>query len=131
MPYGKILKFLISGTTVAGTDLVFLFVLVKLCGVPYVPASVIAFVIAVSLSFVLQKFWTFQDYSTDILQKQVMQYVGTACMNLLGNTLGIYVLVDIFSAHYLVAQFALMLFFACTNYLLYLSIFAKRNKESV
>jgi len=123
MPYRKILKFLISGATVAGTDLVMLFVLVHLSGLPYLPSSVFAFIIAVSVSFVLQKFWTFQDYSTDVLRRQIVQYVGTACMNLAGNTIGIYVLVDIFFVHYLIAQFALMLFFACTNYLLYLSIF--------
>ena len=127
MPYRKILKFLISGATVAGTDLVMLFILVHLCTLSYLPSSIIAFVIAVSVSFVLQKFWTFQDYSTDALRRQIVQYVGTACMNLAGNTLGIYVLVDIFSVHYLIAQFALMLFFACTNYLLYLSIFAQRK----
>lgn len=124
MPYKKILKFLISGATVAGIDLAILFVLVHFHHLSYLPASAIAFVVAVAASFMLQKFWTFENRSAEFMGRQLFQYVGVALMNLGGNTLGMYLLVDMLFVQYVIAQILLMLLFAIMSFLLYRKIFA-------
>lgn len=122
----RIAKYLISGSTVAFIDLVLLYVLVDMVHVNYLPASVFAFVVAVTTSFILQKYWTFEDQSRDRVKRQFTQYWGVAAINLVGNTIFIFILVDFAGFHYLISQTFLMAIFAIINYFLYRIIFKIR-----
>ena len=71
----RFLRFLISGGTAAVVDLLFLYVLTDGIHMWYLLSSVLAFLAAFSVSFTLQKRWTFRDRSNDRLHVQAPVYL--------------------------------------------------------
>lgn len=115
----KILKFLISGSAAAGTNLFILYAITEWFGIWYLLSSVISFVIAFFVSFTLQKFWTFKDNSTDKIHKQATIYFGYALLGVIVNTIFVYTLVELLGAHYFVAQFISSGLIAVANFFVY------------
>src|SRR3989344_1493750 len=68
--YQRLLRYLAAGSCAAVVDFVFLYVITDILGVHYLLASILAFLVAFVVSFTLQKFWTFQDHSTDRVHTQ-------------------------------------------------------------
>lgn len=100
----RIVRFLFSGGLATATDLVLLFIFVNWYGLNYLPSSVLAFVAGMSVSFLMQKFFTFKDYSRDRIHKQTAFYFGFHILNLCLNTLLMYVCVTLLNVPYLIAQ---------------------------
>jgi putative flippase GtrA len=100
----KVAKYIISGGTAAVVDLFFLYIFVEKFGLWYVFSAILAFLIAFSVSFSLQKFWTFKDTSTDKVHKQASVYFIVSVVNLGLNTLLMYIFVDIVKLHYFPSQ---------------------------
>lgn len=98
------MRFLISGGSAAVTNLVVLFTLVHFFYAWYLLASVISFVCAVSVSFIMQKFFTFNDYTREKIRRQSALYLSVQIFNLGVNTLLMYTSVDLLGIHYIVAQ---------------------------
>ncbi len=71
------------------------------------------------MSFSLQKFWTFADRSVEGMKVQLTSYFLVALGNLTLNTASMYVLVDHFQIHYLLAQIATMAVLAMVSYVVY------------
>lgn len=101
----KALRYLMSGGTAAAVNFLFLYIFTELFGVYYLVSVVLAFLIAVVVSFVLQKYWTFQDRSKDMMHKQAMVYVGVAICNTILNTFLVFVFVEYVHIHYMLGQF--------------------------
>ncbi len=103
--YQRLLRYLVAGGCAAAIDFAFLFLFTDIFGVHYLLSSVLAFLVAFIFSFLVQKFWTFQDHSTENLHMQAVLYFVVAGVNLLLNTLLMYVFVEWFSLWYILAQF--------------------------
>jgi putative flippase GtrA len=73
-------------------------------GVPYLIGSIAAFLVALVVGFILQKYWTFEERTNERAHKQFMLYSTLALCNLVVNTLVVYLLVEHALVHYLVAQ---------------------------
>ena len=101
----KILRYLFSGGTAFGVDFFFLYFFTELVGLHYLLSVVVAFLIAVVVSFILQKFWTFQNNSKADLRRQAVVYITVAIINTGLNTLLVYIFVEYASLHYLLGQF--------------------------
>jgi putative flippase GtrA len=114
----KITKYIIAGGTAAVVDLFCLHIFVRYLHLWYLVAAVIAFLVAFCVSFTLQKFWTFKDGSTKV-KTQAGVYFGVSIINLCINTLLMYLFVETFSAHYLVAQFIASGILAVSSYFIY------------
>lgn len=99
----RVLKFLLTGTIGLSVNLGTFHTLYVL-GVPYLAGSVGAFIVAMCVGFVLQKYWTFEEHTFGRAHTQFMLYVMLTLGNLGVNTLIVYVLVEYTGAHYLVAQ---------------------------
>lgn len=99
-----IVRYLISGAMAATVDLLTLYLLTSGLGVWYLPSSVAAFCVALVVSFVLQKFWTFRNRSRRRFYSQATTYFLIALTNLGINTLIIYFLVDFLKLFYLLGQ---------------------------
>jgi putative flippase GtrA len=99
----RVLKFLITGTVGLIVNLG-VFHALYVFGVPYLTGSVTAFFIALAIGFILQKYWTFEDHTSEHVHTQFAFYTVLALGNLTFNTGIVYALVDRFGAHYLVAQ---------------------------
>ncbi|MFA6273107.1 MAG: GtrA family protein [Candidatus Paceibacterota bacterium] len=114
-------RYLIGGACGAATNVFFLFLLVDVFGVWYLQAAVWSFLISWLVSFLLQKYWTFQNYSTEngVLQKQATLFFAVSFLNLGINTLLMYIFVDFFQLWYLLAQVFSSALIAISSFFIY------------
>lgn len=117
--YSKVLKYLISGGSAAVVNLTVLYVSTDIFHVWYIASSVLASIIAFFVSFFLQKFWTFNNASVDLIKKQLALYVLVAIINLVLNTLLMYLFVEFGQLHYLLAQIVTSGLIAVESYFVY------------
>ncbi len=103
--YQRLLRYLVSGGTAAAVDLLFLYLLTDVLHMHYLAAAVLAFLIAFAVSFLLQKFWTFEDDSLHNVRAQAVMYFVVAAANLGVNTLLMYAFVEWAHLWYMLAQF--------------------------
>ena len=115
----KAIKFVIAGGTSAGISVAALFLLTNFLHVWYLFSSLIAFVPAFAVSFLLQKFWTFGDNSMLAIKKQLLSYFVIVVSNPLLNTPLLYLFVEFAHFHYIVAQIIVGAVIAVMSYFLY------------
>jgi len=102
--YRTAIKFVISGSTSAGVDLLSLFILHGLLKMHVVIAASISFVLAFAVSFIFHKFWTFRNEDRKKAHLQAIVYFSVATVNLALNAQFIYFLVKKVGIFYLYAQ---------------------------
>lgn len=115
----RIIRYLISGGTATFTDLVLLFLLTNVAHIWYLTSSVLALVGGFAVSFVLQKFWTFRSHSMRGVHLQLSMHVSLSLLNIVINTVLMYVFVQFVFLPYLVAQFLAAGLLACANFFIY------------
>lgn len=115
----KLIRYVTSGGTAALTNMTALFLLVHFGHVYYLYASILAFLISVGVSFMMQKFWTFRDTHVHDIHSQFARYTLVVFSNLLLNTVLMYVLVEKAGVWYLSAQFFTVIVIAFVGYFAY------------
>lgn len=121
----RIIRYLFSGGTAAAVNLGLLFVLTHYVGLHYIISGVISFCIAVVVSFLMQKKWTFEDHSTEDTHKKFVIYVTVAIVNLCVNTFLLFLLTDFAHFHYMVSQFITSGLVAIWSFFIYKIVFKK------
>ncbi len=114
--YIQIIRYIFAGGFATASNLVILFIGVKYFKLWYLTSAIIAFCCAVIISYLLQKFWTFKNYSTQNMYKQFLSFFLFALIMLGVNTLLMYVFVALIGFQYLLAQAFISLIIACINY---------------
>ena len=117
--YSRLVKFLISGGTATLTNLFVVYLFTDVFHVFYLVSSGVAFVASFLVSFTLQKFWTFNNRSLEVVHKQLIIAIGVAGGNLLLNTFLMYVFVEHVGLHYLLGQLATSALIACETFFVY------------
>lgn len=117
--HSRLVKFLISGGTATLTNLVVVYVLTDVFQVFYLVSSGIAFVTSFTVSFTLQKFWTFSNPSLDVVHRQLIISLIVAGCNLFINIFLMYCFVDKLGIHYLAGQLMTSALIACETFFLY------------
>ena len=125
-----VFRYIISGGTSAFVDLFFLYVLNSVLNFYYLTSAIIAFCIAFCVSFVLQKFWTFKNHSTEDVHKQVFIYLGTSLFGLSFNTLLMYLFVDYFGIFVILSQIFAGIIVACFTFFISRKVFKHKNIEN-
>lgn len=115
----RIIRYLFSGGAGAFVDIGLLFILVHFFDLWYLFSSVLAFIAAFCVSFTLQKFVTFNEYSKDRIPSQIIFYFFIATSNLVLNTFLMYVGVDLFGFHYVATQVFVSGFIATYSFFIY------------
>lgn len=115
----RLSRYLMSGTAAAASNLAVLFMLVRYGRMYYLSASILAFIASVVVSFLLQKFWTFQDMFTHDVRAQFVRYGVVVLMNLSINTMLMYLLVEKMGLWYLMAQILTTGVVAIAGYIAY------------
>lgn len=126
-PKRRAVKYIISGGTSAVVNLFFLYFFTDILGIWYIISAILSFSFAFVVSFIFQKFWTFEDSSTNEVSVQVAGYLLVTLINLCINTLLIYFFVEFFGIHYLIAQIIAGILIACESFFVYRK-FIFRNK---
>lgn len=115
----KIIRYLIAGGTAAASNLALLFLLVRFGHMHYLPASILAFVLSIAVSFTMQKFLTFQDRPIHDVHTQFARYLVVIGANLALNTALIFLLVEKARMWYMLAQAVTTIVVAITGYVGY------------
>lgn len=115
----RIARFLFSGGTAVAVNLIILFILVHFFEVWYLLAAIMSFTMAVFVSFMLQKFFTFNDRVLKGAGKQATLYLGFQVLNLSLNTLFMYIGVDLLHIQYIIAQVLIGSVMAISNFFIY------------
>lgn len=101
-----------------------LYVLTEFVGVWYLVSSIVAGSLSFGVNFLLQKFWTFQNYDTKAVPKQALWYAVMKFGLLLAGTASLYWLVEYVQVQYLAASAILTVFFSIVSYIITHKIFA-------
>jgi putative flippase GtrA len=128
----KLLRYLISGGSATTINFFVLYACTEWLHVYYLISVVIAFICALGVSFVLQKFWTFKDAQQGDVHRQAVVYTCVAIANTIINVTLVYLLVEFVGVHYLIGQFISSGFIALESYFVYqLFIFKKKSGEII
>jgi dolichol-phosphate mannosyltransferase len=100
----RILRFLVSGVTTVGINLVALYVFTEFFHVWYLLSSVLAFCLSYLVNFSLHKFWTFQSHDMQKLSRQFPMHLSLGLVNLVLNTALLFLLVHYGHVWYIAAQ---------------------------
>ena len=123
----QIVKFLIAGGTGAFVDLSIYYILTYVVELWYVLSSVLSFTVAFWVSFGLQKFWTFRDKNTEKVIKQTALYFLVAILNLVINTLLVYLFVEYSGVHKFASKIFASGIVATESFLVYRYIIFNKN----
>lgn len=126
----KIFRYLVSGFTATAINFFGLYAFTEWVHLYYLISVVIAFVMALGVSFVLQKFWTFKNAIKGDTKRQAVLYTSVAIFNTLINVGLVYLFVEYAHIHYLLGQFFSSAFIAAESYFVYqIFIFKKPDPE--
>jgi putative flippase GtrA len=124
-------RYIISGGTSATVDLALLYFLNSILHMHYLWAATLAFAAAFCVSFVMQKFWTFKNHSTENIHKQVMLYLFTSLCGLSLNTLFMYIFVDHFNINVILSQVFAGALVACGSFFVSRTVFKYEQTADV
>ena len=102
--------------------------LTEFVGVQYFVSAIVATILNITSSFVLQKFWTFKNTDTKNVHKQLITYLAMAATLAVVNLFFLHLLVEVAKLHYLLAQAMLTIFLTILSYFCSRWIFSKRTK---
>lgn len=129
----QILRYFISGGSAFATNIITLFILVHFFHIWYLLSAVISFTISIFVSFTMQKFFTFSNYTKEKIRQQTIFYFGVQIINLGINTFFMYINVHLFNIHYIVSQvitggiIAIYTFFVYRHLVFYQHIFLEKD----
>lgn len=127
----QIVKYIFTGGLATTSNLVILFIGVHYFQLWYLTAAIIAFCSAVIISYLLHKFWTFEDYSTYNIHTQFSAFFVFAIVMLGLNTLLMYIFVDGIGLWYLFAQALAAAVTACINYIYFNKVIFNNASENL
>lgn len=121
-------RYLLSGAVSAGVNLTSYVVLVVYIQVWYLAAAVVGFLLGAVTSFILQKFWTFEEKTVSKIPSQFISYLLILIFNGVTNTTLLAVLVEIFHFNTLWAAFVTTGTVSVWSFFVYrYVVFAKRG----
>ena len=128
--YMKLLKYFIAGGAVYVTNVGLLYVLTDLFHLWYLMSSGCAYVIAFIVSFVLQKFWAFNNKDLSVWKKQLGSSFALSLANFMLNMVSMFILVEYADINYLYAQVIISGMIAVISFFVYQYIIFRPIKYS-
>ena len=114
----KAVRYVVSGGTAACLNFFLLWFLTEFFRLWYIFSLIIASVTSAAFTFVLQKFWTFENPSLERVHIQMPQYITLALINLVLNSAALYILVEYIHLWYIAGQVICSGTLAVMNYLI-------------
>ncbi len=128
--YKTIIKYGIAGFSVALIQLSLVYLFTSIFGIFYIISTIAAFSIALCLSFVVQKLWTFHDLSTDRIKRQFTIYLFLGALNFFLNPVLLYFFVTFLGLLYLEGQVLVIGILATESYIINKTITFKKEEKS-
>ena len=130
--YFGIFKYIVSGGSAACVNLGVLYLLTEYAGVHYLQSAILSFIAAFFVSFLLQKFWTFNNSEKEQMHLQMVAYLAVSLVNLGIYTLMFYLLVEYLHLWYFLSAILAGGLIAVSSFFIYRHlIFKHRVAESL
>lgn len=100
----QFIKFSIIGTVGTTIHLAILYSLTEFAGVYYIISAIVAFLIALTNNFLMNKFWTFRETSKGKHIKRYITFIIVATIAFLVNIAILYTATEFLNIHYLLSQ---------------------------
>ena len=126
----SLIKFLIAGTLAGSVDLIFLFIFHGLFGLGIVLATSLAFLLSFSVSFYLQKLWTFRNKEERKTSRQLVLYFLNSFLSLNINAVCMHLMVNRLNVWYLLSQVIVDLSLGALNFLIYKFLIFRHDDET-
>ena len=124
--YFQIARYVFAGGIAVLSNLTILFVCVHYFKLWYLYGAIFAFSFAVIVSYLLQKFFVFKNYSRQDMHKQFLAFFVFNLAMLSVNTLLIYTFVGIIGFYYLLAQALASAICGFVNYIFFNKVIFKK-----
>lgn len=121
----QVLRFCISGVIGVSTYYATLYCLTEYFGLWYIASACIGFVLNVTVSFLLQKIWTFKNKEKEQAGGQLLRYLAMSISFLVANALLLYAMVQYLHMWYIWAQMILTVILTVTSFFITSRIFKK------
>ncbi len=115
----KGLRFIVSGSSAAFTALLLFYIFSNLLGMWYLSASILSFLLAVVVGFIMQKYYTFKNHSKTGAKKQAIIFFVISLINLGINVLLMSFFVGLLSFNQMLAKVVTLGILACWNFFVY------------
>jgi putative flippase GtrA len=112
----RFLKYTSVGVGTFAFDLVLLYAFIEFFEVQYLVATAVAFVLAVSLNFFISSHFVFRGFTRTLLHAYI-RFLGAASFALFAITALMFIAVDVFAVHFLVARILVAAVVGFCNYL--------------
>ena len=119
----RIMRFFSAGGLGVLAYYLVLYILTDLIGIKYLISAIIATIVNFSLSFILQKFWTFKSKGFKDIRQQIGKYSIMVAFIFVTNLVLLYILVEHAHLWYLLAQLLVTAFLSVMSYVFSRSIF--------
>ncbi len=126
----RVIRFCSSGVVGFAVFYAVLYVLTEHFGIWYLASSMISLVLNYSITFVMQKFLTFNDRSTHVLGRQILLYAGMVSGFYATNTALLYLFVESFGLWYMFAQLLISVLLTVVSYLISRRLFAPKPPDA-
>jgi predicted glycoside hydrolase/deacetylase ChbG (UPF0249 family)/putative flippase GtrA len=122
----EVIRFVIAGVISTGSNLLLLFLFTDILGLWYIASAITSYLLAIAISFTLQKFWAFAHHSVAHVREEVFWYILNNVFGLVFDAVGLFVLVEYFGMWYMFAQFILLALIATWNFFIYRFVIFRR-----
>ena len=113
------LRYFICGITAAATNIISIYIFTDVFDIWYLYSSIIAFLVSLLISFILQKFVVFKDIETRNIHQQFSKFFIVAILGVITNTILISLCVEIFGIWYVFSQIIAGFFVMIQNFISY------------
>ena len=127
----RVFRFLVSGGIAAVINLSLLYVFTDIFGIWYLLSATLSFIAAFLFNFTVQRFWVFENKTSDALHSQFVRFFVVAIFGVSLNALLMYIAVDYLGLWYMLAQVIITGILACINFFLYRSILRPGSSQQV
>ena len=126
-----IIKFIFSGGLATAVNLIALYFFTEVVGLWYLYSAIVSFLIAFSVGFTMQKFWTFNGDHERKGKWQLIMYLTLNLFNLGINSLGLFLLVEKIGLWYIFAQIIMSGLIAISSFIIYNKVIFKTKFSSI
>jgi putative flippase GtrA len=128
--FKQVVRFCVAGAAGLVAYYTALYALTEYFGVWYVISATLGFVLNTGLNFTFQKFWTFQNKETyHLVGRQLVLYVAMAASFLAGNSVFLYLMVELLHMWYITAQVILTMVISVLSFIISSKIFESQKKD--
>jgi len=127
-PLDKLARFLVTGGFVAAINIAILYLLREHFQFSYLVAINSAFLVAVTVNFLTQKFFTFQNYTKEKIHIQAIFFYCASGVYIVFNNILMYSLISL-GVWYVYAQVMTIAILAVMNFLFYKKILFCHDKK--